>query len=323
MVKRNLTDVKKIQRTEIIAQLAKLGFTQFKQTGSTSNKIIILVSDRQAAFKIILNHFPQAVRDTTISGSSLGGILLNNFQIICKPLDKQGNLSSGKQNETVLCDKINDLCTTGHIDVVFRDRKKVKVIELVQRAVDVARMTKARAKADIELHTLTEIVPVSIKMSNAVFWESSVKYFRQTAIEIMEQLLANGEIQLQHTEANNFKIKPDIAIKATDREIVDVVFGADLASKGCVVKQTFCDTHFHFSQVDRRLFIELEQLITELTDVSANDIHFIIINKTNRPDFKPMINEHTMHKPCYGLFLRAADKKRLNKTVKVINRTQL
>lgn len=323
MVKRNLTEIKQFQRIEIINELSKLGFTNFKPTGENSRKIIVLVEDRQAAFEMILNHFSNARRDPSITGSSLGGIALNEFQLICKPLQKQGNLSSGKQNESVLCNKINNLCETGHIDVIFRDRKRIKVVELVHKAVDVANKIIARSKADLELHTIDKVIPVSVKMANAVFWESSVKYFRATAIQVVERLLAAGEIQLQHTGANNFKIKPDIAIKAVESEIFDVVFGDDLPNVGCVVKQTFCDNHFHFDHVDRKLFIELEQLIIDIADVAANDIHFIVINKTNRPDFKPMINEHTMNKPCYGLFLRAADKKRLNKTMKIIDRSNL
>lgn len=314
----------KIAKSLIIDKLKDLGYDDFKDEKITSSKIIILSDENRFDLldKLLVAFADEGIqRDKNISGSSIGGLKIGNIKIIVKPKSKQGSISSGKSNEDFICNQIQFYASEENpITIKIKSQKLViHEIENVIGCENTSLNTSNRSKADIEILVKdNHKIPVSIKQSNAVFWESAVKYYRDKAIVILEDLLEKGEVELIKDTPTNFKISRDVAIPASNQDIKNVVFGDDLFGKGFVLKQTFSRTDFSFDDDKQELTIEVEYLYENLNDLKENKIHFIIINKTNRSDFSPMKNKFTDFKPCKGLMLRACDYKRVTKTSLVV-----
>lgn len=317
----------RILKSLIIDKLNDLGFNEFKEDINKFSSIITILTDENR-FDVIdklLDNFSNEgiIRDKTISGSSIGGVKIGKIKIIVKPKSKQGQASAGKSNEDFICNQINFYASKENPITLKIKSQKVVIheIENVIGCENTSLDSSNRSKADIEILTSkNKSIPVSIKQSNAVFWESAVTYFRHKAIPILENLLEKGDVELIEDKPGNFKLSRDVAIPAKNEDIKNVVFGKDLLNNnGFVIKQTFDKSDFSFDSDTQELTIEVEYLYENLNDVKENKIHFIIINKTGRSDFSPMKNKFTDFKPCKGLMLRACDYKRVNKTAIVVN----
>lgn len=326
-----LSEDDKSSRLEIKHRIEKLGYHEFKDDRATSSFIKILSDDdRQEVLDKILDEFEdkEAERDVDIKGSSIGGVKIGKISVIVKPKSKQGVSSAGKSNEDFFVNSVNLYASKeSPITVKIKSQKVViKTIENVIECKDTSLSTGDRSKADVELLLQNgDSIGISIKKKNAEFWESPVKYFRMEAIKILEKLLDDNKIELEHLSGQNFKIKPEVAIKATKQEVEDVVFGNDLKNgKGFVIKQTFTKNDFDFDDEKGILTIDCYKLYEDYNDVKENDIHFIIINKTNRPDFSIMRNKYTNDLPCRGLYLKAADNSRVSsKAIVIENRNNI
>jgi hypothetical protein len=302
------------ERILVKTQLINLGYNEFLKDNPKSSKIFILSDENRIdIINYIINTITNSIRDETISGSSIGGIRIGRIQIIIKPKSKQGNGSAGKENEQFFLNTVKNYLFDKPINLFFKADKINILVNNVIDIKDTSNVVKNRSKADVVLQTLEgHEIGISIKMNNAVFWESAVSYYRDTAIGHVETLLKSGYVNLQPYGLTDFKIKPDVAIKATQKQIEDVVFGNDLGNdNGFVIKQTF--EHKHFKYNNNILNINVEKIFEHYYDVKDNDIHFMILNKKGRADLKQMQNEYTNDKPCYGLYLKVADKERISK----------
>lgn len=232
-----------------------------------------------------------------------------------KKLAKQ---SAGVRNERFLANVIQDyIDNNGPLDVSFADdRGKIFTVRGVISTSVLGNDVTGRKKADIYLHTSHTNIPVSIKQRNADYWESADGYFGDSADYLIEKLQENGMLKLFNTPKARkdgvtfVKVYPEVALRATKQEAIDVVFGTDiLKENGVVVKQTFRRENFILDKSD--LLIMVHCLMSKIEDLPEHShVYFLVRNDISR----------TRPKSCYpGIRVLAAYKRRLHRNVLVLD----
>ena len=285
---------------EIENVLRKLGFNNFKS--KTANRIAVLVDgDRGAILRQIEQIFKSkgAVYNPnyqTPNGnqiSSLGAVDIGGKVVYTRPASRQGSKSPGIGNEIALVNLINKYLDTGYgpyhtITVILRGPGKTITIPKVLIAERSSPDTSKRKKSDVNLIRLgLPAFPISLKQSNAEFWESADTIYGSQAANIMETLEKNGELKITRT-GNKVSFGSNIsgiAIPATDEEKLNFIFGSDILGNGAIVKQTFNgDANTHWDDSSLTLTIYCNTLYDNLQQikVSPEDPYILIRKDSSR-----------------------------------------
>ena len=287
-----------------------MGFTKFKKDSSRTISILIEGNRIDALEKVEKNlEDMNAKYDPSKGSSSIGAVVADKFTIKARPASKQGKGSAGLGNEDAMINGIEQFTKGGPITVCITDGRKKYEYKNVIGVEEVGRDTTNRKKADVRLKIQGgKKIPISIKKDNAEIWESADSYYAPTAKRIVDREEARGTIVVE--EKNRISsMQPNLAIKATNLEKRDVVFGSDLLNKGFVVVRSFRGSDFEIS--GDMLYVYVTQIIDKISDLTGNDdIFFLIRNDSSRKGSKI--------RP--GLRVLAVKGTRINKNVKVVRK---
>jgi len=318
---------------DIESVLRKLGFNNFKN--KTINRIAVLVDgDRGAILRQIEQIFKAkgAVYDPnyqTPNGnqiSSLGAVVVGGKVIYTRPASRQGSKSAGIGNEIAFINAINKHLDSGYgpyhtITVVLQGPAKTITIPKVLIAEGSGSDTAGRKKSDVNLVRLgLPSFPISLKKSSAEFWESADTIYGSQAVSIMENLQQNGQLNVTRV-GNRVDFGSSIsgiAIRATDAEALNFVFGSDILGRGAIVKQTFNgDAHMRWDENNLTLTISCVKLYNSLDEVrrSSEDPYILIRKDSSRTAGLAGRKDYA------GLRVQAVYKSRITGNVKVFSRS--
>lgn len=169
---------------------------------------------------------------------------------------------------------------------------------------------RQRKKADLHLITPgSTVYPISVKDLTAGYWESADTYWGERAKSFLMWALDKGHTALT-PKGDGYSVSPAIAVAATDAEIRDVVFGADILPNGAVLQQQFGAAHFSWDYTRDVLIIRCKSIIRTTGDVTGSHaVYFQIRNEAGR-------NPKFLYR---GLRAMATMKGHLNKGEKVFD----
>lgn len=289
-----------------------MGFTKFKKDSSRTISILIEGNRIDALEKVEKNlEDMNAKYDPSKGSSSIGAVVADKFTIKARPASKQGKGSAGLGNEDAMINGIEQFTKGGPITVCITDGKKKYEYKNVIGVEEVGRDTTNRKKADVRLKIKGgKKIPISIKKDNAEIWESADSYYSSIAKKVVDREEVRGTIVVE--EKNRISsMQPNLAIKTTNSEKRDVVFGSDLLNKGFVVVRSFRGSDFQMSRDGDMLYVYVTQIIDKVSDLNGkDDIFFLIRNDSSRKGSKI--------RP--GLRVLAVKGTRINKNVKVVTK---
>lgn len=290
-------------------QLSQLGYSSIKLI--SKYKIAVLTQENRISVleKIAKSLDGATYIETPSSASSVGYVKVDRFSILAKPLNKQGNSSAGIDNETILVDTINKYTLGGAVNIIFSAHNKNFTINGCVKAESVGRASSNRRKADVVLTDIKGVHHnISIKKDDAEIWESADTFFSVQAKDIIEKSIKSGLTSLAD-KGSYYNIQPNIAVKASPKEIMEVVFGSDIFPHGAIITKTF--KHSHFIPKTESLVIDCSHIITELSDVEEKkDVYFLMRNDKTRKSIKDFP----------GIRVLAVYKSRINKNVRIVSR---
>lgn len=294
----------------LMSLVTSAGYPDLKKI--SGNKIAVLTTENRVdVLKSISKAIKGSVYDKTPSSeSSVGRVKIGTFSILAKPAGKQGAASAGVGNEQFLVDTVNKMLKKlGAANVIFNSSGKTFKINNCVKVESVGGDTAGRKKADVMFFTKGgKRVPVSIKKDDAETWESADSYFSIEAKRIIDKAIKAKKTKLVKQDSY-YTIEPNIAVTATRKEKMDVVFGSDLGDGGAIVTKTFSKDDF--SMKGESIAVDVSNIITDLSDVKGDkDVLFLIRNDKTRKSI-----------PQYpGIRILAAYKKRINKNVVIVER---
>ena len=263
------------QAEDTITDLEQLGFTDVQRQSSKTVFVYHPDKQRMDAINKILGQIQGSKKEMT-SASSLGVIVHpNGTKILVKPAGKQGTQSAGLRNEQHLIETINKFIKeVGPLDITFvGDNGKSVSAKRVTQAQGAGTDTAGRKKSDVNLISEGASLPISIKARTADYWESADTLFGPTADKIITNLLERDLVELIPTDRvrasdgkQKVKITPEVAMKLSKKQVLDVVFGSDiLAQGGGVVKESFKDEHYVLDA--NNLTVTADTVITQVEDI--------------------------------------------------------
>jgi hypothetical protein len=279
----------------------------------SSTKVAVLTNDnRTDVLEEISKQLGGTFDKKPTSESSIGKVIVENYSILAKPANRQGTSSAGVENEVYVVDQINNMIknSDGVLDgLIFQAKRKTFKISNVVSADRVGADTANRKKADFIVNTKNKTIPFSLKKDDAEMWESADSYYGEKAKEKVDKLALEKKIELKKipNSGDVMTIDPNVAIKATEQEKKEVIFGSDLLGKGAVLTRTF--TKSDFNMKGGVLTINVSTIIEDLNDVPDDyEPYFLIRNDKTRksPSLYP------------GLRVLAVYKTRINKNVLVV-----
>ena len=304
---------------DIIPDMQALGLDDYRKDSGQKLSVYVPRTERKKTIQTLLKRLPNAEYDPNAPGSSLGLIMYKGGKIQIRPAGGAGTQSAGLANEQQLVDTINRFAEeVGPLNVTFvGDNGKSITAKGVTKANSADADTAGRKKSDVNLIAQNKVVPISLKKGNAEYWESADTLWGDKADQIIEKLAAAGKITLtkigktrKADGAEFVKVKPEVAVQASPKETLSVVFGSDILGQGGVVKQTFDDEHYKLE--GNNLTVTADLVITSPEDIpEENRVYWLIRNDSSR----------TRPKHKYpGLRVLASYKKRINKNVLLFNR---
>jgi len=312
---------------DIESKLRSMGFASLKRI-SSSRVAILTNDDRTSVLEKVASELKEdfnakyVANYTTSSGSMLsstGVVTLNGNKIIlAKPASRQGKGSAGLDNEDKLVNEINNHIDDGwgSIKVIFIGSGKKIEINDVKKAQSVGADTAGRKKSDVNLITSSGEFPISIKKTNAEYWESADRIWGSKAKAAIDFLSKNGDIKLVVEQSGIYSFGNNvtgIGIPATQSEKTDFVFGSDLLGKGIVVKQTFSASTFRWDESTGSLTVMCNKIFKTLSDVSSSSEDVYLFIRKDR----------TRRNPYPGMRVLAAYKSRVTSgSVKVFSRSK-
>lgn len=313
-----LKDVKQMPVEKIIPDMQAIGLDNYRIDSSVKLSVYVPRAERKATIRMMLNKL-DATYDASAGSSSLGLVMYKGVKIQVRPAGGSGSESAGLKNEAHLIETINRMIgEVGPLNITFvGDNGQSITARDVTEAQSVGADTANRKKSDVNLISNGKPVPLSLKKANAEYWESADTMWGDKADALIDQLDAQGKIKLTPVEnkvrndgTQFVKVSPEIAVRATAEETVDVVFGTDiLQGNGGVVKETFEDEHYKLE--GNNLTVTADLVITKPEDIPDNQKVFWLIR-----------NDSTRTRPNHkypGLRVLAAYAKRINPNVLVVN----
>lgn len=284
----------------MIEQLSEYG--EVEQKTKNSFYIRVHAQNRAEILKLIAKNLNGVYENKPISQSSIGYVSVKDKKIYVKPANREGDFSSGRQNELFLLNKLN---STQFEKIIFYTDTHTLIVEDVIEVLDCSKKTKQDqiCKADLHIITKTDSFFISVKMTSAQYWESSDKY-KHIAKFYLDKLLADNSIKL--SEQNNvYKIEPNIAIECTTDEISKIVFGDDVSKNGCVLVQDFNEDHF--KSENNILHVRCNQILQKPSDLKIHQKPYFLIR-----------NDSTRNCVYKGLRILTCYKSRLNDKILTI-----
>ena len=303
--------------TSLKAALAERGYKDIKNLSTTSLGIVVpktkvdkVVPDLVVALK---DYNPKIVNDRELR--------VGVFSIFAKNANMQRGVAAfthGRGNEfnllTAIQEYINDYGKPINIElrsqqngVVFKANSVMKVVHV--GAKDVFKRNKA------DLHFVTDhmtVYPMSVKDENASYWESADSYWGVQAKNFLNWAIYKKYAKLEENGTGGFNVVPNIAVAATDPEIRDVVFGADIYGKGAIIVQKFTPAAFKWDFDKDVLIITCKLIITKENHVKgAHEVFFQVRNDRTRTTanlYKGLRTLATMRRSLQGnkIFERGA-----------------
>ena len=284
---------------DVISDLEKIGFNDVKKISGKKIAVFVPNPDRQKAMNKILSIFKGSTIDKS-DPSSIGAVVhRNGTKINIRPAGKQGVDSAGLKNEQHLIQKINQFVKqVGPLDITFvGDNKKSITAKGVTEARGAGQDTKGRKKSDVNLISDKKLIPVSIKSRTADYWESADTLLGPTADKIITNLKNKNLIKLIPQDSftprdstakggtpkgtQRVKISPEVGMKLTKKNVLDVVFGSDiLAQGGGIVKESFEDEHYVLKA--NNLTVTADTVIKDVEDIPERMQPYLHIR--NSPD---------------------------------------
>jgi len=290
-------DIFEAPADDISADLNQIGLTDQRRDSANTVSVYVPPAERMNAIQAMVQKLPDAEHDKTFAGSSIGAVRYKGGTIRVRPKGKAGAGSAGLGNEKILVDSINSAIETAGspLDIVFKGNNGVDwSMKGVKAAKGVGADTAGRKKADIVLDTAQGPYYISLKQGNAAYWESADTYFGHEADKIVDKLVAQGHVELTPTGKKNaqgrdiLKLNKEIAAKATEAEINDLIFGSDLGGEnGAVIKQTFTNDDFQLN--GNVMHIGCKVVIITKDDIPPEmHLYFLIRNDSTRgrPKYK-------------------------------------
>lgn len=313
-----LKDTPRLPVEKIIPDMQAIGLDNYRIDNSKKLSVYVPRAERKATIKMMLNRLSDARYDASAGGSSLGLVIYRGVKIQIRPAGGSGKESAGLKNEAHLIETINRMIgEVGPLNVTFvGDNGQSITAKDVTEAQSVGADTANRKKSDVNLVSNGKQIPLSLKKSNAEYWESADTMWGAKADALIDKLNAEGKINLTPIEnkirndgTQFVKISPEVAVKATAEETLNVVFGTDiLQGNGGVVKETFEDEHYTLD--GNNLTITADLVITKPEDIPDKQKVFWLIR-----------NDSTRTRPNHkypGLRVLAAYAKRINPNVLVV-----
>lgn len=313
-----LKDVPKMPVEKIIPDMQAIGLDNYRIDSSKKLSVYVPRAERKATIRMMLDRL-DATYDAGAGSSSLGLVTYQGVKIQVRPAGGSGSESAGLKNEAHLIETINRMIgEVGPLNITFvGDNGQSITARDVTEAQSVGADTANRKKSDVNLISNGKPVPLSLKKANAEYWESADTMWGDKADALIDQLDRQGKIKLTPVEnkirndgTQFVKVSPEIAVKATAEETIDVVFGTDiLQGNGGVVKETFEDEHYKLE--GNNLTVTADLVITKPEDIPDNQKVFWLIR-----------NDSTRTRPNHkypGLRVLAAYAKRINPNVLVVD----
>ena len=280
-------------------KLRKLGYNTLKNISSKRTAILTNQS-RIPLLQEVAKQFEEEGAQyipefTTASGSlvsSSGVVKIGDLIILAKPLSRQGGGSAGLDNEDALVKEVQEYITKegwASIAVHFVAGGKTIKVPGVRGVQSVGSDTANRKKSDVNLLTDSGPFPISIKKTNAEYWESADRIWGAKAKVALDFLAQQGDIELVeqggiYTFGKNVT---GVAIPATDDERTNFVFGADLLGRGIVVKQTFSNSTFSWDEEKGILQVRCKKIFQTLNDVKNGDEDVYLFIRKDRTRRNP------------------------------------
>jgi hypothetical protein len=271
--------------TSLKAVLAERGYKDIKNLSPTSFGVVVpktrvdkVVPDLVAALK---QYNPKVINDRELRVGTLS--------VFAKNANMQRGVQAfthGRGNEFNLMTAVQEYITDygKPMDVEFRSAMNGVVFRCnsVLKVAHVgAKNVFQRNKAN--LHFITDKMqayPLSVKDENASFWESADSYWGAKGKDFLDWAVYKKKTKLVENGSGGFNVVPSIAVAATDAEIRDVVFGADIYGKGAIIVQKFSPAAFKWDFDKDVLIISCKLIITNERHVKGDHEVFFQI----RPD---------------------------------------
>jgi hypothetical protein len=276
-----------INATTLKAILSGVGYTDVKNITSTSFGVVVAPTKVDKVIPTLLEAF-KAYKPTAVSTREMR---VGDKTIYAKNKDQQRGVawkSHGRGNEWEFIMNLREwmkdygkpltICfyADGHFKFVA---KRVKAVEHTG-----AKNIFQRQKADVHLITDTnERIPLSLKDETAGYWESADSYWGQQAAAFVQWALKQRGTSLDDNGAGGVSLRPPIAVPATPKETVDVVFGSDLTSRGAVVVERWRADSFKWNYTADSLDVDCAEVMTSVADVTGKHaIFFEVRNERGR-----------------------------------------
>jgi hypothetical protein len=310
---RFLAETASLQALDIKEKITqRFGFDKFKDKSGTSFQVLVDGVNRVELLKQIESLFASvgAKYDPSKGSSSVGAVVIGKYSVGAAPLSKQGKKSAGLDNEDTLITQLNNFLRDGPLHVEFAAGSKTFRVENVKMVQEVGRDTSGRKKSDVNLITMDgTVVPLSLKKDNAEMWESADSYYSNKARQIIDTQVRLGKARLEGAAIK--KVVPNIAVKATTQETIDVVFGSDiLTKKGAVLYKTYTSSDFKVDEAGETIIVTVSEIYRTVNEVEKGKqaVYFLIRNDSSRKGSK-----------LYpGIRVLAVGKSRINQNVLVV-----
>lgn len=278
---------------DIIKDLRKLGY---KSVSKISGRRVAVITDKNKRFET-LNSISEEFKiagakfDTSPGAYSSVGIvrLSGDFSIIAKPKNSQGKKSAGLENEMMFLDQILEVLSDNegspiHIELKASNTGKILRFKNIVDAKDMGSDTSGRKKADVVLYdNKGTTYPISIKKDSAQYWESADRYWAKNAKKYIDLAVKNRRAILTEQSSGHYVITPVLAIKATEAEKKNVVFGSDILPRGAVITKTFVPSDFSYLGAKNILSIQTHSIINSPSEIRGDkDVYFVIRNDKTR-----------------------------------------
>lgn len=273
----------------ILKQSLNLTDDNFKKESGKRYKILVPGSERVEYIKKIqdIDGFEY---DSSVPGSSVGGLKYKNILFLLKPSSAQGRSSAGTGNEDILINKVQDYIDQGATKIVFKGKNKSYTIDNINNIEGVGYDVAGGKKADVIISASDKNYPISIKQDNAGFWESADSRYNKLISKLSDKILNDDfapnlvfkpfldklgnkkeGIYNMFDDVNNKKVTGIIVTNLPENQEESIIFGSDNA---IVIYKTYTDDDFKLS--GNTLTVNVSKIIENIDDVEEFNLEPVL-----------------------------------------------
>jgi len=257
------------KRTDLIAVLEK-----FENDKTNTNKLGI-------------------VRNYNVPKSSIGGFVHTEtgVEMIFKDSVTQSLGAAGKENEAFFTSTLNSLLNEEPKTIILQSNKTSVTIDGAVWVEDISRPDDKSKKADVLIHTLGKLVPISIKEDGDFRWGSVMELFKdllETFVykgskECIENLRLVQDVNrpalllMQNLQGRQYGAVYIKNYQPLTNNLQKLLFGTDNA---IVTQRSFTDSDF--STVGNTITVDCTNLYTDLTQIPAEKLPIIRLERNAR-----------------------------------------